>query len=63
MTMQTYVDKQLRKLGGAGLYLLIIVIFVLVGRSLGAVPFFVHMGLGAIAILAGAKAYRMVTGG
>ena len=34
MSFQSYIDLQLKKLGGAGLYLVIVALFVLAGRSL-----------------------------
>lgn len=60
MTMQTYVNGQLRALGGCAAYLTIALVFIAGVRWLLPLPYWVLMLLGAAAHVAGSTAFRLV---
>lgn len=63
MTMQSYVNGQLRALGGCAAYLTIALVFIAGARWALPLPYWVLMLLGAAAHVAGRAAYSLVRKG
>jgi hypothetical protein len=59
MTMQTFVDGQLRALGGCAAYLIVASLFTAGARWLLPLPFWVFMLLGGAAHIAGRAAFKL----